>query len=82
MKTWKKGAIIGGIWGLLSIIPYSYMSTFNNPLSKILLTIIGLPVFLSLIMNLHFLYVFIASPIIGIIIGAGMGYIIESIKEG
>ena len=81
MKTWNKGAIIGGIWGLLSIIPYSYASTFDNPLSEILLTIVGLPAFIAIIMNLHFFYVFIASPVIGIIIGAGMGYVIESMKD-
>ncbi len=81
MKAWKKGAIIGGIWGLLGIVPYSYASTFDNPSSQILLTIIGLPAFIALSMNFHFLFIFIASPIIGIIIGAGMGYVFENIRE-
>lgn len=77
MNLWKKGAIIGGIWGLLSIIPYSHISSFESLSQKILLTLLGFPAFIALLTGFHFLFVFIASPIIGIIIGAGIGYLIE-----
>ncbi len=80
MKAWKKGAILGGIWGLFGVIPYSYISTFDDPFSKILITLIGFPTFIALTMNLHFSFIFISSPIIGIFIGGGIGYIIENIK--
>jgi hypothetical protein len=81
MKTWKKGAIIGGVWGLLSIIPYSYISNFESFDKKILFILVGFPTFISVNMNIHFLYVFIGSPIIGIIIGTIIGYIIEKRKK-
>lgn len=77
MKLWKKGAVIGGIWGLLSIIPYSYI-TVSDPLDKkILLISIGFPTHIALIMQFHFMLVFIGAPMFGIIIGAGIGYLIE-----
>lgn len=77
MEVWKKGAIIGGIWGILSIIPYSYISAFDPLNKKVLLILLGLPAFIAIIMNLHFLFVFIGAPIVGVIIGAGIGYLIE-----
>ncbi len=77
MKLWKKGAIIGGIWGILSIIPYSYVSAFDPLNKKVLLILLGLPAFIAIIMNLHFLFAFIGAPIVGVIIGAGIGYLIE-----
>ena len=77
MKSWKKGAVIGGIWGLLSIVPYSYISSFDGPDKKILLTLIGFPAFIALSAGFHFLYVFIGSPLIGIIIGTSIGYLLE-----
>jgi len=80
MDIWKKGAIIGGIWGLLSIIPYSYISSFDPLDKKILFTLLGLPTFMALTLKFHFLFVFIGGPIVGIIIGAGIGYLIERIR--
>lgn len=77
MNLWKKGAIIGGIWGLLSIIPYSYISSFDSMSQKILLTLFGFPTFIALFIGFHFILIFIGSPIIGIIIGGGIGYLIE-----
>jgi uncharacterized membrane protein len=77
MNLWKKGAIIGGIWGLLSIIPYSHVSSFESLGQNILLTFLGFPTYIALLTGFHFLFVFIGSPIIGIIIGAGIGYLIE-----
>ena len=77
MRSWKKGAVIGGIWGLLSIIPYSYISSFDSPDKKILLTLIGFPAFIAISAGFHFLFVFIGGPIIGIIVGAAIGYLIE-----
>lgn len=77
MNLWKKGAIIGGIWGLLSIIPYSYISSFDGMGNKILLTLLGFPTFIALLTGFHFSLIFIGSPIIGIIIGTGIGYLLE-----
>ncbi len=76
MKIWMKGAIIGGIWGLLSIIPYSYISAFDPLYKKILLTLIGFPTFIALSMHFHFILIFVGAPIVGIIIGAIIGYLI------
>lgn len=58
MEVWKKGAIIGGLWGLLSTIPYSYINAFDHFTKKFLLTLIGLPAFIALIMNFHFSFIF------------------------
>ncbi len=77
INLWKKGAIIGGIWGLLSIIPYSHISSYDTLSQKIFLTLIGFPTFIALLIGFHFLFVFIGSPIIGIIIGTGISYLIE-----
>ena len=77
MKIWQKGAIIGGIWGLLSIIPYSNISNFDPMDKRILLTLIGFPTYIASIMQFHFIFVFIGSPIIGVIIGTIIGYLIE-----
>lgn len=76
MKIWMKGAIIGGIWGLLSIIPYSYISAFDPLYKKILLILIGFPTFIALSMNFHFILVFIGAPMVGIVIGTIIGYLI------
>ncbi len=80
MNTLMKGAIIGGIWGLLSIIPYSYISAFDPLYKKILLTLIGFPTFIALSIHLHFMLIFIGAPIIGIIIGMMIGYLIRGRK--
>lgn len=77
MRLWKKGAIIGGIWGLLSIIPYSYLSSFDGISQNILLTLLGFPTYVALLTGFHFLFIFIGSPVIGIIIGTGIGYLLE-----
>jgi len=77
MRLWKKGAIIGGIWGILSIIPYSYINMFDPLYKKILLTMIGLPTYIALIMQFHFIFVFIGALIVGVIVGGGTGYLIE-----
>lgn len=77
MKSWKRGAILGGIWGLLSIIPYSYISSFDGPIQKILLTLLGFPAYIALSAGFHFIFVFIGSPVIGMIIGAVTGYLLK-----
>ena len=77
MRLFKKGAIIGGIWGLLSIVPYSYKSSFNSMNLEILITLLGFPTFIALLTGFHFSLIFIVSPIIGMMFGAGIGYLIE-----
>ena len=77
METWKKGAIIGGIWGLLGTFFYSYISAFDPLYKKIFFVLFGLPTFIALTLKFHFLSIFIMSIIFGIIIGVIIGYLIN-----
>lgn len=77
METWKKGAIIGGIWGLVGTFFYSYITAFDPLYKKILFILFGLPTFIAITLKFHFILIFIGSIIIGIIIGAITGYLIK-----
>jgi len=76
MKKWKIGSIIGGIWGLTSIIILSG-GVWLNPLIRYTF---GLPTtlafFIADIWNSHIVF-FLLAPIISIMFGAGLGYLID-----
>lgn len=77
LNAWKKGAIIGGLWGLMSIIPMIYCAFSDHcntnypPLS---LKIISFPVYLTNKMILPKLG--LIGVLIPIFIGALIGSII------
>ena len=76
MKRWEIGAIIGAVWGLLSLITLSG-GIWLNPLIKYTF---GLPMTLAFpiadIWNSH-IVLFLLALIIGILIGAVIGYVFE-----
>lgn len=80
METVTKGAIIGGIWGILSILPYSTIKDNDSPTKRAILTLLGLPTYIAVKSGAQFQYVFVGSPLVGATIGAGTGYIYEKRK--
>lgn len=79
MDKWKIGAIIGGIWGLTSLITLSGGIWFN-PLIKYTF---GLPMTLAFpvadIWDSHAI-LFLLAIGIGALIGVGVGYLIDKYK--
>ncbi len=60
--------IIGFLWGLISIIPYSYINNSDLLIRKFLLTFLGLPTYIAIALGFQFSFVFIGAPIMGIVI--------------
>jgi len=90
MKKWKVCAIIGGIWGLLSLITLSG-GTWLNPLIRYTF---GLPTTLAFgsvdwlnaittgfTIAVSHTMLFLLASLIGALIGAGVGYLIDKYKR-
>ena len=80
MKNWKIGSIIGGIWGLTSIITLSG-GMWLNPLIRYTF---GLPTtlafFIADIWNSH-IVLFLLALVIGALVGTGVGYLVDKYKR-
>ncbi|KAF5412143.1 MAG: hypothetical protein C5S38_08685 [Candidatus Methanophagaceae archaeon] len=76
MKKWKIGTVVGAVWGLISLITLSGGS-WLNPLIRYTF---GLPTTLAfLIADIWHSYIvlFLLAPIIGVLIGAIIGYLFD-----
>ncbi len=82
MKAWKKGAVIGLIWGILPFILDWLLFVLKIKIPLALGIILGLPAYLAKY-YLGFVYVaiFIGSSLVGIIIGAYVGWLFDLRKE-
>lgn len=92
MPAWKKGALIGGAWTIISLAPISYLKPFTGGMEGAGL-ILFLPNLLVGLLNYHFYtfnpemeaYMLPLSFVIGLlmvsIVGAGIGYFIEKERE-
>lgn len=85
MKTWKKGAILGGVWGLISVpLMLKFAPAFAQPFK--LMEILFLPASLSArailgpAVGLIIIWP-IVSILIGILIGCIIGYLYQKLKE-
>ena len=78
MKKWKIGTVVGAVWGLISLITLSG-GTWLNPLIRYTF---GLPTILAFriadIWN-SYIVLFLLAPIIGVLIGAIVGYLIDKL---
>jgi len=85
MKMWQKGAIVGGVWGLISVPlmlkcapafaqPFKLIEILFLPASFSARTILGPAV------GLIILYP-IVSIIVGILIGGIIGFLYQKLKE-
>ncbi len=72
-----KGALIGLVWGLVSIPIYSTIKDTDSSSAKTIKTIAGLPTYIALKSGAQFQYIFVGSPLVGMGIGAGTGYLIN-----
>lgn len=81
MKAWKKGAIVGAVWGLVSIAPYSKIDITEVIWMKSLYAIFGFPTDLAIKLGFRFYLIFIGAPLIGILIGALLGYLYDLLKK-
>jgi len=90
MKSWKLGSIIGGIWGVTSIITLSG-GMWLNPLIRYTF---GLPTTLSFFISnwlipititigigVSYIILLLLAPIIGALIGTGVGYLVDKYKR-
>jgi xanthine/uracil permease len=88
MKMWKKGAIIGAVWSLVSALPmtglfYIGLEYMNGDVSKLpdmMVNILVIPVYMA---YFYFSksYYFILSILIGTFIGSIIGLSIEKYKQ-
>jgi len=86
MKAWKKGAIVGGVWGLVSAV--GFLLQLSKPISQISKTydILFLPgslaarTILGPAVGLIIAYP-IVSILIGVLIGAFLGYLYGLFKK-
>jgi len=90
MKKWEIGAIIGAIWGLLSLITLSG-GFWLNPLIRYTF---GLPTTLAFgsvywfnaittgfMIAVHYTTLFLLAAHIGALIGAGVGYVFKVVGK-
>ena len=91
MKKWKIGALIGGIWGLSSLITLSGGDFWLNPLIRYTF---GLPTTLAFgsvdwlnalthgfTIAVSHIILFLLASLAGALIGAGIGYLIDKYKR-
>ena len=81
MKKWKVGVVIGGIWGLIGIIGLTEGVWHLNPL---ITYSFGLPALLAFWIAdpwQSYIIFFLLAPIIGALIGSGIGYLIDKYKR-
>ena len=93
MKKWKIGALIGGIWGLSSIITLSGGDFWLNPLIRYTF---GLPTTLAfgsvdwlnalthgftITIGVSHTILFFLALLIGALIGGGIGYLIDRYRR-
>ena len=87
MKTWKKGAIIGAVWGLVADIIYMTSSIAPTQiLLKFIVSILVLPLRLTVLFGKigfpGFYYVFLYSIFIGAILGGIAGKLLNIFFRG
>lgn len=90
LKTWKKGAIIGGIWGLVSVIGFGFASYYLNPtIAKIIFfpswfirdVLYGSPIPLIYVIYIAWPIGLLVILLVGAFIGAGLGFLSEKSRE-
>ena len=80
MKTWMKGAILGFIWSLLIFLNNIYkFVVFYEELSWINY-LIALPLYIARELGFGFVLGFIGVPLVGIVLGALLGFLYEWYK--
>ncbi|GBE18579.1 hypothetical protein BMS3Abin16_01184 [archaeon BMS3Abin16] len=79
MKAWKKGAIVGAIWGILGIVT----EEFIFPLERLSLLgfVLGIPYIFAVLLGFGYWMVFIGGGVFGTIIGSFIGFLFDLRKE-
>lgn len=89
MKAWKKGAIVGAVWGIIGIFFYIVADMLNISPNKGIESIIfsilgwifvGIPFKIAVYLGFGFYYVFIGAVLVCILIGIFVGYLYEKYK--
>ncbi len=81
MKKWKAGAVVGAVWGLISLITLSG----GIWLDPIIAYTFGLPTVLAFrIADIwdSYIVLFLLAPIIGVLIGVIVGFLIDKYERG
>lgn len=82
MKAWKKGAIVGGLWGLVSAVGFGFQLTKPITQISVVYDILFLPGSIAARTVLApAAGAFIVYPIFSIMIGVLIGYLIGRWKE-
>ncbi|MEE9594823.1 MAG: hypothetical protein V3V92_05425 [Candidatus Hydrothermarchaeales archaeon] len=96
MKAWQKGAIIGGVWGLISVffvimamlIEFGHHQSLTSKIEEIIFSILFLPGVIGMTLldklaypALALILIFILSPLIGALIVYSIGRIITPSKK-
>jgi hypothetical protein len=77
MKVWMKGAIVGGIWPIIvGFIPFPEIKSLY-----FIGIIIQLPGYIAGKLGFYWYSTFVVSPLIGALIGGGIGYLYQKFKE-
>jgi len=80
-KNWKRGIVFGFIWGVVGMFMANLLvGILTNQSSffvKFIHYVLGFPTYMALFLGFHFYLIFIGSPLIGIITGALIGFLMD-----
>ncbi|MBU4266441.1 MAG: hypothetical protein L6243_01830 [Candidatus Altiarchaeales archaeon] len=84
LKLWMVTGILGIIWGIVGLPIATLLAgvlTNSSPLHvQIVHYIVAFPTYLALTLGFHFVLIFIGSPLVGLITGILIGYLIEKLR--
>ncbi len=92
MKAWKKGAIVGALWGIVSLPIWLFLgfesSSSATPYpslsvgaAELLTKIFAFPLWFGYLISDSIPVQMLLSMLIGALIGAGLGYLIDNANK-